>query len=128
MGNPLVPGNLSYLGAGDTGRKRVGSNGMLEIICRICEKKIVTQSYQGFSTAICAVCQGQIEAGKRPEDIIAAKGKEEANEAADLYNDLGPGGFKVFGIGKRFKEVVEKVKETATKRKRKALFSEKDKL
>jgi hypothetical protein len=106
---------------------RVGSDGLITIICRICEKPICRQMYQGFSTAICAVCAGEIQAGRRPEDLIRDTVAKEDKERRDVLDDLGMGGFKVAGIGKRIKDVVATVKKVAQARKRKPLFAEKDK-
>ena len=114
-----------FLGAN---KRRVGSDGLITIICRICEKPICKQMYQGFSTAICAVCQGELERGKRPEEIMDEVYLRENKQREAVLDDLGPGGFKAVGIGQRIKEVVQKVKETAQGRKRGPLFSNKDKV
>lgn len=82
--------------------------------------------YKGYSTAICAVCQGELEKGKRPEDIIAQTKQREEDAAIKAIDDIGPGNFRVMGIGKRMREVLEKVKAKAQGRRRGSLFSEKD--
>lgn len=115
----------SYLGAGSRGR-RVNSDGTVTIICRICEKIISKENYRGYSTAVCAVCAGELERGKRPEEIMAQRTISEQQEVADVYNDLGEGQFKVKGVGERVKDVIQKVKKAATARRRKPLFAEKD--
>jgi len=80
----------------------------------------------GFSTAICAVCHGELEAGKKPEEIVAQTVQRERDEAAELYNDIGMGGFKVHGLKKRIQQIVEEVRQAATRRKRSPLFAKKD--
>jgi hypothetical protein len=107
--------------------RRVGADGLITIKCRICEKDICREMYRGFSTAICAVCQGEIERGKRPEDLMDEVHAREVKARDDVYDDLGPLGFKVAGLGQRIKEVVVKVKEAAQKRRRSPLFAKKDK-
>jgi hypothetical protein len=114
-----------FLGAN---KRRVGSDGLITIICRICEKPICRQMYQGFSTAICAVCQGEIDRGKRPEDIMQDVWSREEKAKADVYDDLGPLNYKVAGIGQRIKEVVQAVKQAAQARKRAPIFAKKDKV
>ena len=115
----------AVLGYG-TRTSRLGADGRITIICYICEKPICRETYRGFSTAICAVCAGEIERGKRPEDIIAATVESEKKLRNQVLEDLGPGRFKVFGIGKRIKEVIETVKKAAQTRRRKPLFEGKD--
>jgi hypothetical protein len=105
--------------------RRVRSDGTVQITCSVCTKPIISQQYRGFSTAICAVCQGEIEAGRRPEDLIGQQLKVENEQKIDLYNDLKHG-FKVSGIVKRAKEVVEEVRKAASKRRRAPLFARKD--
>jgi hypothetical protein len=109
-----------------TSGRRVNPDGTIDIKCRICGKTICREPYRNFSTAICAVCQGEIEAGRRPEDLILEVQAQEQNQARDVYNDLGTGGFKVIGIKERIKEVVEKIKTAASRRKRGSLFAKKD--
>lgn len=123
MGFPFQPPG-GFLGP--SGR-RVGSDGLLEIKCRICEKTICKEQYRGFSTAICAVCQGAIEQGQRPEEIMARTKQKEEEEARELYNDIGGANFKAMGIGQRVKEVIQKVKQAAQGRRRAPLFAKKDK-
>lgn len=108
-------------------RRRVSSDGLVEIMCRICEKPICKEQYRGFSTAICAVCQGELDAGKRPEDIIRQTLQKEQLEHGEVLNDLGMGGFRAHGIGQRIKEVIKEVRQRAFTRKRSPLFSVKDK-
>jgi hypothetical protein len=118
--NPL----FSYLGAGTN--RRVGSDGRVKIACRICGKTISTESYRGFSTAICAVCQGEVEKGKTPDEILAMTKKVEQEQVYTLYNEIGQRGFRAHGIGERIKDIVQKVREAATKRRRSPLFAKKD--
>ena len=121
MGFPPIP----FLGPAGRGR-RVNADGTITIICSICEKIICKENYRGYSTATCAVCAGELERGKRPEEIMTQTAVREEQEAADMYNDLGMGGFKVKGIGQRIKEVIEKVKHAANIKRRKPLFAKKD--
>jgi hypothetical protein len=106
--------------------RRVNSDGSVDIKCRICEKTICREMYRGFSTAICAHCSGELERGMRPEDIIRQTVAKEEEQGRELYNDLGTAGFKVSGIGKRIKEIVETIRQKATKRRRGSLLSNKD--
>ena len=106
--------------------KRMHGDGTITIVCRICETSISREMYRGFSTAICAVCNGDLERGKRPEEIRANVFKTEESQKHDLYNDIGPKSFKAEGLGKRIKEVIETVKQAAQKRRRAPLFSNKD--
>lgn len=122
MGFPFQPPG-GFLGP--SGR-RVGSDGLITIKCRICEKDICKEQYRGFSTAICTVCQGEIERGQRPEEIMAQVKAKEEEAARELYNDIGEANFKVTGIGQRLKEVVQKVKQAAQARRRAPLFAKKD--
>jgi hypothetical protein len=122
------PPGFNYVSGGFGNRRRLNSDGTISIICRICEKEISREAYRGFSTAICAVCNGELEKGKRPEDIIAQTVVAERDQAAELYNDLGMGGFKAKGLGVRIKDMVEKVRVAATRRRRSPLLSKKDKI
>lgn len=124
MGGPPI--NVFEGGFGN--RRKVNSDGTITIICRICERPISREQYRGFSTATCAVCHGELERGKRPEEIIAQTISVERDQAADVYNDIGMGGFKAKGLGTRIKDLVEKVRTVATRRRRGALLSKKDKL
>lgn len=119
--NPL----FSFLGAGT--RRKVGSDGLITIVCRICTKPISREMYRGFSTAICAVCQGEVEKGKTPDEILAMVKKQEEIQRYEVYNEIGPSNFRVVGIGERIKDVVQKIREKATKRRRTPLFANKDK-
>lgn len=116
------PGLIGY----GTRTSRLGADGLITIICYICEKPICREQYRGFSTAICAVCAGEIQRGNRPEDIIAKQVKKEWDDRNKVIDDIGPGGFKVFGIGARIKEIVQKVKVAAQGRRRKPIFEMKD--
>ena len=118
--NPLY----TFLGSGGN---RVGSDGRVKIKCRICGKTIAHETYRGFSTAICAVCQGEVEKGKTPDEILAMVKKQEDVERHELYNSIGQSNFRVVGFGQRLKEVVEKIRVAATKRRRSPLFANKDK-
>ena len=109
-------------------RRRVGSDGLIEIICRICERPICKEQYRGFSTAICAVCQGELEAGRRPEDLIRQSLQKEESDRAEVISDLGMGGFRAVGIGQRIKDVIQQVRQKAFSRKRPPLLSVKDKI
>ena len=82
--------------------------------------------YRGFSTAICAVCQGEVERGKTPDEILAMVKKVETEQVHSLYNEIGPSGFRAHGFGQRIKDIVKKVREAATKRRRSPLFAKKD--
>lgn len=124
MGGPPI----SYLGGGFGNRRGLNSDGSVTIICRICEKTISKEQYRGFSTAICAVCAGELERGKRPEEIMAQTVVMEREQAAEVYNDLGMGGFKAKGLGPRIKDLVERVRTVATKRRRGPLLSKRDKI
>lgn len=124
MGNFI--GN--YVSGGFGNRRRLNPDGTVAIICRICEKTICNEGYRGFSTAICAVCHGELEKGKTPEEIMNQTIEREREQAADVYNDIGMGGFKARGFGKRMREVIQQVREVATRRRRSALLSKKDKL
>ena len=117
-----LPPNFTY----PTSGRRVNPDGTVDVKCRICEKTICREPYRGFSTAICVVCQGEIEHGKKPEEIVAQMQKREFDEANAVYDDLGPAGFKVAGLGTRIKEVIEKIKISSSKRKREPLFAKKD--
>lgn len=108
--------------------RQVHADGTITIMCRICERGIIRQTFRGFSTAICAVCQGELERGKTPDEILADVHKREKQQQQELYNDIGPGGFKAEGITPRLKEIVQKVKQAAQRRKRGSLFSKKDKI
>lgn len=119
--NPLY----SFLGPGTS--RRVGSDGLVKIKCRICGKDISKEMYRGFSTAVCAVCQGEVEKGKTPDEILAMVKAQEENEKLGLYNEVGPGNFRAIGFGARIKEVIDKVRKTATRRRRSPLFANKDK-
>ena len=119
MGAPLI-----YPVSG----RRVNPDGTIDIKCRICEKTICRETYRRFSTAICAVCHGELEKGKAPEEILASVKEAEQNTASEVYNDLGPMNFKAIGLGQRVKEVIEKVRKAATQRRRKPLFAQKDKI
>lgn len=118
--NPL----FTYLGPGT--RRRVGGDGLITILCRICGKPISREQYRGFSTAICAVCQGEVEKGKTPDEILAMVKKQEEVQKNDLYNEIGPGNFRALGIGERIKEVVQKIRVAATRKRRGPLFAKKD--
>jgi hypothetical protein len=120
--NPL----FSYLGPST--KRRVGSDGLVTIMCRICERPITKEQYRGFSTAICAVCQGEVERGKTPEEILAIVRKQEEIQKNDLYNEIGPSNFRAVGFGERIKEVVQKIRVAATRRRRSPLFAKKDKI
>jgi hypothetical protein len=106
--------------------RRVNSDGTVDIKCRICERTICREMYRGFSTAFCAFCSGELERGKRPDEIIRKVVAMEEEQGRELYNDLGQGGFKVAGIGKRTKEIVETIRQKATGRRRGPLLSNKD--
>ena len=106
--------------------KRLHADGTITIICRICERPISRELFRGFATATCAVCYGELERGKRPEEIMAQVRKQEDVQRHDLYNDVGPKGFKAEGIGERIKDVITKVKTAAQRRRRSPLFSKKD--
>lgn len=110
-----------------TGR-RVNPDGTVDIKCLICEQTICREPYRGFSTAICVVCQGEISAGKKPEEIVAQMKKREFDNANEVYDDLGTGGFKVTGLGERIKDVIQKIKVASGRRKRAPLFAKKDKI
>jgi hypothetical protein len=120
--NPL----FSYLGP--SGKRRVGSDGLVTIVCRICTKPISREQYRGFSTAICAVCQGEVEKGKTPDEILAMVKKQEEVQRHDVYNEIGPSGFRAHGLGERVKEVVQKIRTAATARRRSPLFAKRDKI
>lgn len=122
--DPYDP-RFSFLGAGT--RRKVGSDGLITIVCRICTKPISREMYRGFSTAICAVCQGEVEKGKTPDEILAMVKKHEEIQRYEVYNSIGPSNFRVVGIGERIKDVVEKIRVAATKRRRTPLFANKDK-
>ena len=107
-------------------RRRVNSDGLIEIICRICERPICKEQYRGFSTAICAVCQGELDAGRRPEDLIRQVVQDESRQRDNVLDDLGMGGFRAHGIGERIKQAIQKVRKAAQVRKRAPLFSVKD--
>ncbi len=119
--NPI----FTFLGPGT--KRRVGSDGLVTIICRICTKPISKEHYRGFSTAVCAVCQGEVDKGKTPEEILAMVKKQEEVQRHDVYNSIGPSNFRVMGIGERIKEVVDRIRVAATRRKRAPLFANKDK-
>jgi hypothetical protein len=123
MADPFNP-LFTFLGNGTN--RRVDSTGRVKIVCRICGKTIATESYRGFSTAICAVCQGEVEKGKTPEEILAMVKKREEAERHELYNEIGPSSFRAVGIGERIKDVVLKIRTAATKRRRSPLFAKKD--
>lgn len=110
------------------GVRKLNSDGTISIICRICTKVISKEGYRGFSTAICAVCQGEVEKGKTPEEILAMVKKQEETQRHDLYNEIGPSNFRAMGIGERIKEVVQKIRTAATRRRRSPLFANKDKV
>lgn len=109
------------------GVRKLNSDGTISIICRICTKVISKEGYRGFSTAICAVCQGEVEKGKTPEEILAMVKKQEEVQRHDLYNEIGPSNFRAMGIGERIKDVVQKIRTAATRRRRSPLFANKDK-
>ena len=113
-------------GSGHIPPSIAGSDGSITIRCRVCGKKIIRQQYRGFSSAICAVCQGEIEKGVTPEEILANVKKQEEVNKLGLYNGIGPGNFKAHGFGQRTKEVIEKIRKAATRRRRGPLFSKKD--
>lgn len=106
--------------------RRINSDGTIDIICSICETTICRQPYRGYSTAICAHCSGELERGKRPEDIIREQLKVEDKQHRDVMDDLGQGRFKVWGLGKRIQEVVQEIRKAATKRRRGKLLENKD--
>jgi len=106
--------------------KRLHADGTITIVCRICEKPISREMYRGFSTAICAVCHGDLERGMRPEEIRARAERHDDTIRHDVYNDIGPKGFKAEGIGMRIKEAIQQVKQAAQRRRRSPLFSNKD--
>lgn len=108
--------------------RRVNPDGTIDIKCRICEKTICREPYRKFSTAICAVCYGEIEKGKTPEEILAQVKAQEDAVGRGIIDDLGPTNFKVIGLGTRIKEVVEKVRKAATARRRSPLFEKKDEI
>jgi hypothetical protein len=124
MGNDPRNPLFTYLGTG--AKRKVGSDGLITIVCRICTKPISREMYRGFSTAICAVCQGEVERGKTPEEILAMVKKVETEQVHTLYNEIGPSGFRAHGIGVRIKDIVQKVREAATRRRRSPLFAKKD--
>src|SRR6266566_4134745 len=115
------------LQGGGQGR-RVGADGMISVKCLICEKTICRELYRGYSTAICAVCSGQLEQGKTALELMEQAREQEQKEVQGLAEDLGPLGFKVTGLGERMKDVVKKVKTKAAVRRRKPLFASKDKV
>lgn len=110
---------------GRAGRK-LNADGTITIKCRICGKDISRQMYRGFSTAVCAVCQNEVEKGKTPDEILAMVKKQEENLKINLYNEIGPNNFRVIGIGKRIKDFVQEIREKATRRRRTPLFANKD--
>ena len=110
---------------GRAGRK-LNADGTITIKCRICGKDISRQMYRGFSTAICAVCQSEVEKGKTPEEILAIVKKQEEEQKINLYNEIGPSNFRVIGLGRRIKEVIQEIRQKATRRRRTPLFSNKD--
>lgn len=122
---------LSYFPPGTEIRprgRRIGADGMVTIICRICEKPICREPYRKFSTAICAVCHGELEQGKRPEDIISAYREQNKQMEVQVKEDVGPGGFKALGIGKRLREVVADVRKAIGQRKPPPIFSQRDQI
>jgi hypothetical protein len=84
--------------------------------------------YRGYSTAICAVCSGELEKGKTPQEIMDNVLDQEQKSADEARIDLGPLNFKVAGIGERMKDVIQKIKVAAVRRKRAPLFAKKDKI
>lgn len=120
------PNNPLYSFLGPATHRRVGSDGRVKILCRVCGKIISVEGYRGFSTAICAVCQGELEKGKTPEEILAMVKKQEEEQKISVYNEIGPGNFKAIGFGTRVKEVIDKIRVAATRRKRAPLFAKKD--
>lgn len=122
------PNDPRFTFLGPSGRRRVGSDGLVTIVCRICEKPISKEMYRGFSTAICAVCQGYVDQGKTPDQILAMVKKQEEEVKYTLYNEIGPSNFRAIGLGERIKEVVQKIRTAATRRRRSPLFAKKDKI
>jgi len=108
--------------------RRIGADGKIDIKCRICEKTICREMYRGYSTAICAVCSGELEKGKTPQEIMDNVLDQEQKSADEARIDLGPLNFKVAGIGERMKDVIQKIKVAAVRRKRAPLFAKKDKI
>ena len=102
-----------------TGR-RVRADGLIDVICRICEKTITSVSYDRnrFSTAICAVCQGAIDKGQDPVEVAERRRLEELQKAAEIQNEIGPSGFMARGLRRRVKEIVDAVKTRVTARRR----------
>lgn len=125
-----IPPN-SYLGPGmglGPGRRRVGADGLIQIVCKICEKTIAREMYRGFSTAICAVCNEELERGKTAQEIMESTRVREQKAAEEVFDDIGSSNFKAIGIGQRLKEVVQGVKKAAQGRRRKPLFASKDRI
>lgn len=106
--------------------KRLHADGTVTILCRICERPISREMYKGFSTATCAVCFGELERGKRPDEIMAERAAQERQQANAVYDDIGGQRFRAHGFGQRIKEVIEQVKMKATARRRGPLMSGKD--
>jgi hypothetical protein len=108
--------------------RRINPDGTIDIKCRICEKTISREPYRQFSTATCAVCYGELERGKTPEEIIANVKAADQLVVNELYNDIGPANFKVAGIGQRIKDKLKGIQKAAQARRRGPLFSKKDKI
>ena len=125
MGNPP---QFFFGPAGASTGRRVGADGKINIICRICEKVICREMYRGYSTAICVTCSGELDKGRTPQEVMEEALAREQKVADEARVDLGPLNFKVTGLGQRMKDVVQKIKVAATQRKRAPLFAKKDKV
>jgi len=69
-----------------------------------------------------------LDRGLTAQEVLEQARLQDQQQLADVAEDLGPLNFKVAGIGKRMKDVVKKVKIAAAVRRRKPLFTQKDKV
>src|SRR6266700_889408 len=100
------PPSQYFFGQQGVGKgRRVGADGLINIVCRICEKTICRELYRGYSTAICAVCSEQLDRGLTAQEVLEQARLQDQQQLADVAEDLGPLNFKVAGIGKRMKDV-----------------------
>lgn len=100
--------------------RRIGPDGTVEIVCRVCGNPIIRAQYRGFSTAICASCAGG-------EGIPVPEQQPEPN----LYNEgestgwFGKVGFvfRALGFGRKKPAITAASSKVAAAKKRKPLFS-----
>lgn len=117
MGIP--PSNLpQYVG------RRISADGTVSIICSVCGRQICRQIYNRFSTAICSYCQGAIEQGQDPSDVAERRRIEELNQADQVANELGSGGFLARGMKRRVQEIIDAVKQRVSSKRRSITTSE----